>query len=130
MTNFSSLIPLIIISVSGAFGGIANALLSDNGFIFPRKETKDGVSVLKPGYVGNIFISSLSAVVSWGLYSQASTIVVWGTGGPSAAQEIVLSFGSIAGAILVGMSGARWVTNEVEKNLLKAELSAKTEKQG
>jgi hypothetical protein len=33
--------------------------------------------------------------------------------------EITVSISSIAGAVLVGIGGARWLTNEVDKKLLR-----------
>ena len=35
-------------------------------------------------------------------------------------QDPSLSLSSFVGAILVGVAGAKWLTNEVDKNLLRA----------
>ena len=47
-------IPLGIILLCGAVGGIINAIISDNGFVKPREETIDNVCILRPGIAGNI----------------------------------------------------------------------------
>jgi hypothetical protein len=46
---------LVIVCISGAIGGFANAIISDNGFALPRTERVDnGTSVLRPGYLGKV----------------------------------------------------------------------------
>ena len=47
-------IPLGAILLSGAVGGIINALFTDDGFIMPREEIADNVCILRPGVVGNV----------------------------------------------------------------------------
>lgn len=39
------------------------------------------------------------------------------------ADEFGVSVASFVGAVLVGVGGARWLTSEVDKNLLKAAAS-------
>jgi hypothetical protein len=39
------------------------------------------------------------------------------------AGALGISLASLVGAVLVGVGGARWLTNEVDKNLLKAAAS-------
>jgi hypothetical protein len=56
-----------IILLSGAFGGIINAIISDNGFIRPREETVDSVTIIRPGLAGNILLGAVAAFISWGL---------------------------------------------------------------
>lgn len=98
---------------AGVVGGALNALFTDNGFIFPT--TKDGV--LRPGFAGNVFTGGVGALVSWGLYT-ASAFVVLGDAGAATLPSLTL--GSLAGAVLVGIGGARWLSNEVDKTMLHA----------
>jgi hypothetical protein len=63
-------IPLGAILLSGAVGGIINALFTDNGFIMPREEIADNVCILRPGVVGNVLLGSIAAFISWGLYGR------------------------------------------------------------
>jgi hypothetical protein len=112
---------------AGAIGGLINALLTDNGFALPQsKKLDDGVSVLRPGCLGNILVGAIAAGVSWGLYGPLATFDIIGTKEAlksNPPEEISLSLSSLAGAILVGIGGARWLTNEVDKTLLKAAAS-------
>lgn len=108
---------LFAISVAGALGGAANALLSDNGFLLPKKEQ----GIFRPGYLGNMFISALAAVISWGLYGPFSHENILG-GTPK--TDYTLTLATLVGALLVGVAGARWLTNETDKLFLKKAASA------
>jgi hypothetical protein len=71
----------------------------------------------------NIFIGGIAAVVSWGLYGPfAETFIIGGAIDPDAGS-IGLSLSSVIGGLLVGIGGARWLTNEVDKKLLRAAAS-------
>ena len=72
------LIPIGIIMLSGAVGGIVNALVSDNGFIKPSEETAGDVTIIRPGFAGNILLGGMAAFISWGLYGAFSNAVVYG----------------------------------------------------
>ncbi|HLJ95079.1 MAG TPA: hypothetical protein VKU02_18025 [Gemmataceae bacterium] len=115
---------LLTVCGAGAVGGIINALMSDNGFILPQaKKVEDGVSILRPGFLGNLFIGAVAAGVSWGLYGPLATYIILGSDKALAsnpAEGVSLSVTSLVGAVLVGVGGARWLTNEVDKSLLKA----------
>jgi len=39
---------------AGAIGGVLNALLSENGFFFPRTVDSGGARLLRPGALGNM----------------------------------------------------------------------------
>ncbi|MDD1751798.1 MAG: hypothetical protein LUQ38_01755 [Methanotrichaceae archaeon] len=109
-----------IILFSGAIGGIVNAIVSDNGFIKPREEDLDNVSIVRPGFIGNILVGAISAFISWGLYGAYSGVMIYSTSnGANFSSEMGVSISAISGAILVGMGGARWLTNEVDKSLLR-----------
>ncbi|MBD2255510.1 hypothetical protein [Nostoc parmelioides] len=117
---------LLIIACAGAVGGLINALLSDNGFVLPRTEKiNNGNSIIRPGFIGNVLIGAISAAISWGLYGPMAYYVI--AGSPNLNQNPVESSGitlsSLVGAVLVGVGGARWLTNEVDKTLLKVAAS-------
>jgi hypothetical protein len=106
---------------AGAVGGVVNALLTDNGFILPSSEPTDSTTILRPGILGNVLVGAIAATVSWGLYGPFANAVV----APSSQTPMsTLTLAALVGAILVGISGARWLTNEVDKKLLKATASA------
>jgi hypothetical protein len=112
-------IPLGIILLCGAVGGIINAIISDNGFVKPREETIDNVCIVRPGIAGNILLGATAAFISWGLYGSYSGVLIFGDTEIMGVGELNLSLSAVAAAILVGMGGARWLTNEVDKSLLK-----------
>lgn len=107
---------LLYISLAGGVGGIVNALLSENGFIMPKTEHIDGTKIIRPGMIGNILIGAVAAGVSWGLYGAAATATLTG----SINETAPLTLSALMGAVLVGVAGAKWLTNEVDKTLLKA----------
>jgi hypothetical protein len=119
----SMLMPIGIIALSGAVGGVINALVSDNGFIKPREETAENVTIIRPGFAGNILLGGVAAFISWGLYGAFSSNIVYGAVSGAGAEEVSVTISSIAGAILVGIGGARWLTNEVDKRLLRTAAS-------
>jgi hypothetical protein len=112
---------LAIVFLAGAAGGVVNAWMSDNGFMLPRTEESGGNRFIRPGFLGNIITGGVSAGVSWGLYGPFAAAYIVG-GPPSGAGRAVLglTLSSLVGAVLVGVGGARWLTNEVDKKLLRA----------
>ena len=116
---------LFTVFCAGAVGGITNALISDNGLVRPRRVRANGVSILRAGWLGNLFIGGVSAAVSWCLYGPLAKMSV------QKADAVIptdgLTVAAIGGALLVGASGARWLSSEVDKSLLRA-AGAKTAK--
>lgn len=104
----------LLITIAGAVGGVVNALLSDNGFALPRRES----GVWCPGAISNILIGAFAAFSSWAFYGSGAAIDL-AARGESAHTVISLRFSALAGAFLVGVAGAKWITNEVDKRLLK-----------
>lgn len=104
---------LAAIFVAGVVGGVVNAFMSDNGFVFPKVTA----GIVQPGGVGNAFIGGIAAVVSWGLYGPFAGSPIFSTQ-PTPSGSFTLS--ALVGAILVGISGARWLSNEADKRLLRA----------
>lgn len=101
-----------LISIFGGLGGVVNALLSDNGFALPRKES----GVWCPGAISNILIGAFAAFSSWSFYGSGAAIEL---ADKSLRSVISLRFSALAGAFLVGVAGAKWITSEVDKRLLK-----------
>ena len=101
-----------LIALFGGLGGVVNALLSDNGFGLPRKES----GVWCPGAISNILVGAFAAFSSWAFYGSGASIEL---ASQSPRSVISLRFSALAGAFLVGVAGAKWITNEVDKRLLK-----------
>jgi hypothetical protein len=101
-----------LIAIFGGLGGVVNALLSDNGFALPRRES----GVWCPGAISNILIGSFAAFSSWSFYGSGASIDL---ADKSLRAVMSLRFSALAGAFLVGVAGAKWITSEVDKRLLK-----------
>ena len=108
---------MVIIFLAGGLGGIVNALMNREGLLLPH--WKNGIWC--PGFVGNAFIGAMAALISWGLYSTGSSVEL----GPSAdpTNTVTLTVGAFTGAILVGVGGTKWLSNEVDKKLLRQAAS-------
>lgn len=114
---------VLLISMAGMFGGVVNALLTDNKFIMPQ--LKNGI--LCPGFLSNVLIGTVSALLSWALYGSGASIeLVKATA--TTRQDISLTLPALAGAFLVGMAGTKWLTNEVDKRLLKESVKEAAKK--
>jgi hypothetical protein len=114
---------LVVVWVAGGIGGAINALMSDNGFVLPKAaDTTDG-RILRPGFLGNVLIGGVAAVISWGLYGPFAAYPLIGGSLPPGSASVMLSLSAFVGAVLVGVGGARWLTNEVDKTLLRAAAS-------
>jgi hypothetical protein len=116
---------LLWVFLAGAIGGVINALMTDNGFILPKRAIEgDQTTVLRPGYLGNVLIGAIGAVVSWGLYGPFGSVHI--VGAKEALVEstgnlkLGLSLATFVGAILIGVAGARWLTNQVDKTMLQS----------
>lgn len=114
---------LLIVSGAGAIGGVVNLLMSDNqGFVLPQFVATSGTQIFRPGAIGNIVIGAVAAAISWGLYGPFAASVVFGPA-PAGTPAPTLTLTALVGAVLVGIGGARWLTNEVDKTVLRAAAS-------
>jgi hypothetical protein len=103
----------LLISIAGALGGVVNAFISNNGFLLPY--TKRGI--LCPGALSNVVVGAFAAFASWSFYGSGAGVELASVAGDRA--DISLRFSALAGAFLVGVAGAKWITNESDKLLLK-----------
>jgi hypothetical protein len=116
---------LLAVAVAGAVGGAVNALLTDNGFIFPRTDVVDTTPLWRPGFLGTMAVGAAAAIVSWGLYGPFASYAILGPAVPPVAGAATgpaagLTLSALVGALLVGMGGGRWLTDQADKSLLKA----------
>jgi hypothetical protein len=100
-----------------------NALLIDNKLIIP--EVKNGI--ICPGFISNLLIGKASAFISWSFYGAGAAIDVARVNA-NAHQDISLTFSALAGAFLVRVAGAKWLTNEVDKRVLKESVKQAAKK--
>jgi hypothetical protein len=118
---------LLYIAIAGAVGGVVNALITDKGFYLPSREQVDAITIYKPGWLGNVIIGAIAASISWGLYGPLAAYFIAGTQEAmktnTTPDKLGLTLASLVGAALLGVGGARWLTSEVDKTLLKAAAS-------
>ena len=108
-----------VILLAGAAGGLLNAYFSDNGFVWPKVETVGSFTITRPGFLGSMLVGAIAAAVSWGLYGPFASMPIFGT--TAAGQSGgVLTVSALVGAVLVGIGGGRWLTDQADKSLLKA----------
>jgi hypothetical protein len=100
-----------VVSVSGALGGFVNAFLT--GSLHLPRRTEDRYA---PGWIGNVVVGAVAALVIWGIYDASSTTAVIGEGSSNA--KGILTFAEVAGSIVVGIGAARILASGVEKKRL------------
>lgn len=111
---------ILSIGVAGAVGGLLNALLTSEGLTLARMEQLSGGGrIWRPGFIGNMAIGAVAAVVLAGLYSPLGSVAL---NGMSSSNPVTLTIGALAGALLSGIGGARVLTGEVQKRLDEATL--------
>jgi hypothetical protein len=102
----------LLVAAAGALGGVGNALMSNNGFILPRNaKTSDGASILQPGVLGNVILGVIAALVFWLLNTDFDRV-------ESLVSNVTMR--AIGAALLAGAAGARVITGEIDKRLLRA----------
>ncbi len=101
---------VLLIASAGAIGGLINAYFTDHGLKHPS--TLNGIWC--PGAIGNVIVGSVSAIISWTLYGSGAAVDITN---PSPRELVSLRLSALAGAALVGMAGARWLSSEVDKQL-------------
>ncbi|MSR56714.1 MAG: hypothetical protein EXS05_03465 [Planctomycetaceae bacterium] len=106
---------------AGALGGLVNALMADKIKLMPGSETAGDTHYYYPGLIGNLVVSGVAAVVSWGLYGPFASANIIGPATDT--QSLSVTYAAFVGAILVGMAGARWLSNEVDKTMLRTAAS-------
>lgn len=106
-------IAILWLGLAGAIGGLINAFLASEGFVLWRLESlSDGRRIWRPGFIGNVLVGVVTAVVLAGLYSPLGSIAL---GGAQQVGGVTLTIRELAGAIISGIGGARLLTNEVDK---------------
>jgi hypothetical protein len=113
----------IIIVGAGAAGGLVNALLTDNGFLVPQYVEAQGARILRPGFLGNMIIGAAAAFVTWGLYGRWAGAAIAGVAADSNPAKFYETLSGFTGAFLAGVGGARVLTGEVDKQILRLTAS-------
>jgi hypothetical protein len=116
-------LPVVLAFGAGALGGVLNAVMTDNGFILPQfAAVQNNARIWRPGVLGNLVVGAVAAVVSWALYGPSAGL-------PVGDFKAELTWAGFAAAVLVGIGGARWLSAEVDKSLLKGAAAVAAGKQ-
>jgi hypothetical protein len=113
----------IWIVIAGAVGGVVNSIINGNGFELPGPEAVGSMIVYRTGYIGNIFVGAVAALLSWGLYGPFSTYYIIGGTANIDFSNFGLTLFSLVGAILIGIGGSKWITSEMENRVYKLAAS-------
>ena len=109
---------------AGLLGGLLNAYFAEEGLILPRYDTlPGGQRILRPGFIGNVVVGAVAAIVLTSLYSPIGTLRIQ----TAMVERYDLTVGAVMGAFLNGLGGARLLTQEVGRRydeLVKRQMSA------
>ncbi len=100
----------LLIGSAGAAGGFVSAFIKGDGIVFPKRVR----GVWCPGTISTVITGAFAAFASWAFYGSGATIDI---AKPTDLPHLQMS--ALAGAFLVGIVGAKWLTTESEKGLLK-----------
>jgi hypothetical protein len=104
---------LVLLGAAGAIGGLINGFLANEGLVISRiEQLPGGPRIWRLGFLGNVLVGSVTAVVLAGLYSPVGSVRIGGIG---TQDSFDMTIGMLAGALLSGIGGARLLTSEVEK---------------
>lgn len=111
-------IMLGLIALAGGAGGAINRWISGNKNKSPAGNIvgKDMTNMVPSNWPASVVLGAIAALVSWLLYGPLTNYVVIATSGTSSSQPVGgLSLASLAGALLVGMGGGRFLSDLAEK---------------
>src|SRR5438874_12321016 len=99
---------ILLIAGCGAVGGIVNCAISGE-FNYPRFDA--AAKVWRPGWIGNVLVGAVAALVVWGIYGPvASYDLVTGT-----TIELHLTVAQLLTSLVVGLSGGNILKLMAEK---------------
>src|SRR5688572_15799601 len=112
-----------LISGAGAIGGLVNTLMTHGKLRLPEYRA----GVFCPGFIGNVVVGAFAALISWALYGAGAGVEL-ARQSADAREVLSLTVGALAGAALVGVGGARWLSSEVDAKLLRASVNVTAER--
>ena len=117
------------VGLTGLIGGLVNALMAHDGFFLPKMDdVSDGRKIWRPGFLGNMLIGAVTAVVLAGLYSPIGSLTLSDS---KANPGYDLTVAGLVGALLSGIGGARLLTQEVDRrfsNVTQEQLNQTVQK--
>ena len=102
---------ILLIAGFGALGGIVNSAISGE-FNYPRFDP--AAKVWRPGWIGNVLVGAVAALVVWGVYGPlASYDLVTGR-----AIELHLTVAQLLTSLVVGLSGVHLTVAQLLTSLV------------
>jgi hypothetical protein len=93
---------------AGFLGGTLNALFESEGFVLPKTQSlNDGRRIFRPGFLGNVLVGGIAAIVMAALYGPLGISNIRGT--------IQLDLRTLAGGLLSGIGGAKLLTQQANR---------------
>ena len=108
--------PFAWLAVAGAAGGVLNACVSQNLFLWPvRVSASSRLRIVRPGLVLNALVGAAASFGALLAFGGAAPAVI----GASSGRMLL----ALVAAVVTGALAARAITNEADKRLLRAALS-------
>ena len=97
-----------LVVISGIVGGLLNCAMTGE-FVMPKIDPL--TRIWKVGWIGNVFIGGLSALVVWGMNGPLANFDIFSPNTVS----LTLTVSQIVSNILVGMGGGNIITQMAQK---------------
>lgn len=104
--------------IAGALGGLVKPLVVQTSYVMPAFES----GIFIPGFLGNVIVGCVAAGLFWLLSGPDPS-----ANPPPGPREIGKG---LAGAFLISLSGAGWLSSESEKSLYKGTAIAAAHNDG
>jgi hypothetical protein len=101
----------------GALGGLINCAISGE---FHLPHTDKEAKIWRPGWVGNVLVGGVAAVVVWGIYGPLASFDL--LGGQNLDPHLTLA--QLFSSLVVGLGGGRILSLEAQKLILRSEKEA------
>jgi len=101
---------VIIVSAVGALGGVINCTITGE-FNLPQFDS--GKKIWRPGWIGNVLIGAVAALVVWGIYGPLAT---YDFAAPESTKQLItLTLSQLFMSVLIGLGGGNILTELSQK---------------
>jgi hypothetical protein len=103
---------VLFVAGLGGIGGLANCLVSGE-LSLPHIDRN--TKTWRPGWVGNVIVGAVAAVVVWGIYGPFSSFDII----KSDFTQVSITIAQLLSSLVIGFSGGRILTSISEKGAEK-----------